>query len=120
MNIQRPPAVTVAAILLALGSAFGLISTLIPTFSNGIPAVVVYGSAVLGLVGLLAAYGLWTLKRWGVWIAVILSVLNILSAAPGLVFAPTTALLVSAIVGIVVCALIILLVVLPASRRAYA
>jgi hypothetical protein len=120
MNTKRPPAVTVAAILLALFSVLNLVSILIPAFSNGIPAVVVYGGAVLGLVGLLAAYGLWSLKRWGVWIAVILSVLNILSAAPGLAFAPTSVLLVSAIVGIVGYALIILLVVLPVSRRTYA
>jgi|SRR5215210_2657658 len=120
MNTQRPQAVTVAAVLLALFSALNIVSILIPAFSDGVPAVVVYGSAVVGLVGLAAAYGLWTLKRWGVWITVVLSVLNVLSAAPGIVFAPTTLLFVTALVTIVAYALIIVLLMMPASRRAYA
>ncbi len=97
-----------------------LASTLIPAFSSGVPAVVVYGSAVLGLVGLVGAYGLWTLKRWGVWLTIVVSVLNILSAAPGIAFAPTTVLFVGAIVGVVGFALIIVLLLLPTSRRAFA
>ena len=120
MNTQRPQAVTIAAALLALFSVLNLIGTLIPAFSNGVPAIVVYGSAVLGLLGLAAAYGLWTLRRWGVWLTVILSALNVLSAAPGIAFAPTTVLFVAALVTVVGCALVIVLTVLPVSRRAYA
>ena len=116
----RPTPVTVAAVLLALFSVLNLVSTLIPAFSNGVPAVVVYGSAVLGLVGLAAAYGLWTLRRWGLWLAIVLSVLNILSAAPGIAFAPTTVLFVAAIVTVVGFALIVVLVLVPTSRRAFA
>ncbi len=117
---QRPTTVTVAAVLLALFSVLNLISTLLPAFSDGVPAIVVYGSAVLGLLGLVAAYGLWTLKRWGVWLTIILSVLNVLSAAPGIAFAPTTLLFIAALVTVVAYALIVVLVVMPASRRAYA
>jgi hypothetical protein len=116
----RPTPVSVAAVLLALLSVLNLLSTVIPAFSSGVPAVVVYGSAVLGLLGLVAAYGLWSLNRWGVWLTIILSVFNILSAAPGIVFAPTTVLFVGAIVTIVGYALIIVLVVVPTSRRAFA
>lgn len=117
---QRPPAVTAAAALLALFSVLNLIGTLVPAFSNGVPAMVVYGGAVLGLLGLAAAYGLWTLKRWGIWLTVILSALNVLSAAPGIAFAPTTVLFVAALVTVVAYALITVLTVLPVSRRAYA
>ena len=117
---QRPTTVTVAAVLLALFSVLNLISMLLPAFSDGVPAIVVYGSAVLGLLGLVAAYGLWTLKRWGVWLTIILSVLNVLSAAPGIAFAPTTLLFIAALVTVVAYALIVVLVVMPASRRAYA
>lgn len=119
MNTQRPQAVTIAAVLLALFSALGVVTAFVPAFSDGVPALVVYGGAVLGLLGLVAAYGLWSLKKWGVWVAVVLSVLNILSAAPGLAFAPTTALFVGAIVGVVGYALIIILIFMPISRRAY-
>jgi len=120
MNTQRPTAVTVAAVLLALFSVLNLISTVIPAFSEGVPAVVVYGSAVLGFVGLVAAYGLWMLKKWGVWLTIVLSALNLLSAAPGIAFAPTTVLFVAAVVTVVGYALIIALVMMPVSRRAYA
>jgi hypothetical protein len=53
------------------------------------------------------------------WLAIVLCVLSILSAAPGLTAAPTALLRVLATVGVVASALIILLVVLPTSRRAY-
>lgn len=119
MNTQRPLPVTIAAVLLALFSLLNVISTFIPAFSNGVPAIVVYGSAVLGLVGLAATYGLWMLKKWSVWLAIVLSVLNVLSAAPGIAFAPTTLLFVGALVTVVGYALILVLVVMPASRRAY-
>ena len=117
---SRPLPVTVAAVLLALFSALSVVSIFVPAFSEGVPAVVVYGGAVLGILGLVAAYGLWTLKRWSVWLTIILSVLNLLSAAPGIAFAPTTLLFVGALVTVVVSALIIVLVVLPTSRRAFA
>lgn len=120
MTTQRPTAVTVAAVLLALFSCVGLIGTLVPAFSEGVPAVVVYGGTVLGAIGLAAAYGLLRLKRWSVRLAVVVSLLNALSAAPGIAFAPTAPLLAGAIVTVLGFALIIFLVALPHSRRAYA
>jgi uncharacterized membrane protein (DUF2068 family) len=113
----RPLPVTVAAILLALLSLANLLSPLFP--SEGVPTFVIYLSVVLGIVGLIAAAGLWMVKRWSVWLTIIVCVLNILSAAPGIAFAPTPALRVGALFGVIVPALIILLVVLPNSRRAY-
>jgi uncharacterized membrane protein (DUF2068 family) len=67
-----------------------------------------------------ASVGLWVLKRWGVWLAVVVGALNLLSAAPGIPFGPNAALRVAATATVVVCALIVVLVVLPASRRAFA
>jgi hypothetical protein len=55
--------------------------------------------------------GLWRLKRWAMWL-VIVCVLNILMKAAEIA-SPFMA------IYIVVCALVILLVVLPNSRRAY-
>jgi hypothetical protein len=46
-------------------------------------------------------------------------VLNILSAAPGLAFAPNVVLRAAATVTVVGFAVVVLLVVLPNSRRAY-
>ena len=112
----RPLSVTVAVVLLVL---FSLLNLLAPLLLAGVPAFVVYLSVVLGVLGLVAVAGLWMLKRWSVWLTIILCVLNILSAAPGLTEAPTAQLRILATVGVVGSALIILLVVLPSSWRAY-
>jgi hypothetical protein len=109
--------VTVAAILLALLSLANLLSTFMPM--EGVPAFVVYLGIVLGVVGLVAAGGLWMLKRWALWLTIVVSVLNILSSAPGLAFAPTPTLRILATVGVVGFAVVVVLAVLPSSRRAY-
>ena len=112
----RPLPVSVAATLMALISLAGLPGPLVPG-SEEVPAVVIYGGIVLGIVGLVAAVGLWMLKNWGFWLTIVVSVLNILSAAPGVAFAPG-AVKIFALIGVVVPALIIVLIVLPSSRDA--
>jgi len=113
---SRPLSVTVAAVLLVLLS----ILNLMPLPMEGVPAVVVYGALALGVAGLVGAAGLWMLKKWGVWLAVVVCVLNLVSAAPGIPFAPDAALRVAATLTVLFSALIIGLVVLPTSRRAFA
>ena len=122
MKTQRPPAVTVAVVLLALLS----VVTMVPPslmFSSAvaaeIPAFVTYLGFILGVVGLVAAYGLWALKRWSVWLTIILSAVSILLSVPPILFGPTVAIQVLNIVSGVAFALIIVLVLLPASRRVY-
>ena len=113
----RPLPVSVAAILMVL---FGLANLLSPfVLTEGVPAFVIYLGVALGVAGLLAAAGLWMLKRWALWLTIVVAVLNILSAAPGMAFGPNALLRVLAMVGVVGPALVILLVVLPNSRRAY-
>jgi len=113
----RPLPITIAAVLMAL---FGLVNLFSPLFpSEGIPAFVIYLGVVLGVVGLIAAAGLWMLKRWALWLTIVVAMLNILSAAPGIAFAPNVMLRAAATVTVVGFAVIVLLVVLPNSRRAY-
>jgi hypothetical protein len=114
----RPQTVTVAAVLLAILSLANLISPLLP--SEGVPAFVIYLGIVLGIAGLVAAAGLWMLRKWSRWLTIILSAINLLSAAPGMAFAPTAAWQVAATITVVVSGFIIVLVVLPSSRRALA
>ena len=116
---SRPLAVTIAAVVQAISSLGSLPGPLLPG-SEEVPAVVIYGGMVLGVAGLVATFGLWMLKKWGLWLTIIVSVLGILSAAPGLFVAPTAALQAAATVGVLVSAFIIVLVVLPTSRRAFA
>ena len=114
---QRPLPITVAAVIQVLFSLLSLPGPLLPG-SEQIPAVVIYGGIVLGVAGLVASAGLWMLKKWGLWLTVVVNVLGVLSAAPGVVAAPNAALQGAAIAGVVVSALVIVLVVLPSSRRA--
>jgi hypothetical protein len=109
--------VTVAAVVQVLFSLLSLPGPFLPG-SEAIPAVVIYGGIVLGVAGLVASAGLWMLKKWGLWLTVVVNVLGALSAAPGVVAAPNAALQAAAIAGVVVSVLVIVLVVLPSSRRA--
>jgi len=117
MNTQRPLSITIAIVLLAVLS-LGNLST--PLMSGEAPASAIYMLSALGISGLLCAAGLWTLKRWALWLTIFVSILNILAAAPGLVFAPVLTVRLLAAIGVVGFGLVILLVVLPTSRRAYA
>jgi hypothetical protein len=112
----RPVPVNVAIVLLTILSLANLLTPLMP---GGAPASAIYILAALGVLGLVGAVGLWMLKRWALWLTIVVSVLNILAAAPGLAFAPTLTLKLLATIGVVGFAVVILLVVLPNSRRAY-
>ncbi len=112
----RPQPVTIAAILLALLSLANLLAPLILPAEVG---SVVYLVIALGVLGLVAAVGLWMLKRWALWLTIVVSVLNILAAAPGLLFAPDLTGRVLATIGVVGLAVVILLAVLPGPRRSY-
>src|SRR5215203_4824485 len=118
----RPLAVTVAAILLVLLSLFDFpwpYELLFPGAEEA-PAFLIYSGYVLGVVGLVAAVGLWMLKPWSYWTTIVVCALNFLLGAPGVIFAPGTALKALIAVTEIVAILIIVLVVRPDSRRALA
>lgn len=117
MNSQRPLPVAIAVVLLALFSLLNFVSPLLPT---DYPTIVLFSGGALGVVGLFAAAGLWQLRRWGLLLTIIVCVLNILLAAPGIFAEPhaTGKLLAGATtVGF---ALIIVLVMRSNSRHVFA
>ena len=126
----RPLPVTVAAILLVLLALsdfpwlfdFLFLGVEEPPASGveGPPAFILYSGYVVGVVGLVVAVGLWMLKAWSYWATIVVCVLNFLLGAPGVVLAPGAALKAVIAVTEVVAILIIVLVVLPDSRRALA
>src|SRR5829696_3514025 len=59
---------------------------------SGPPAFILYSGYVVGVVGLVAAVGLWMLKAWSYWTTIVVCALNFLLGAPGVVFAPGVAL----------------------------
>jgi hypothetical protein len=119
---SRPPTVTVAAILLVLLSLSGFPWPWMVLFPGAgePPAFIYYSGIVLGIVGLLVAFGLWTLRTWSLWAAIIVAVLNLLTGAPGIVLGPNAGIRVTSAVLAVVAVLIIVLIVRPSSRRALA
>ena len=122
---SRPQTVTVAAVLLALSSvlfhlAFPLWANAVPRGGESVPAIVAFLAVAVGVAGLVGAAGLWMLRKWGIWLAIGVCLLSILDTASGVAGAPNAALRVVAAVTLVVFASVIVLVVLPASRRAFA
>ena len=122
---SRPQTVTVAAVLLALSSvlfhlAFPLWANAVPRGGESVPAIVAFLAVAVGVAGLVGAAGLWMLRKWGIWLAIGVCLLSILDTASGVAGAPNAALRVVAAVTLVVFASVIVLVLLPASRRAFA
>ena len=118
----RPLPVTVAAIIQAL---FSLMNFPGPWWyaSPGVeepPAFVVYSGIALGIVGVAAAVGLWMMKAWSLWLAIVVCVLNILLNASGLVMVPSAGLKALIAVQAIGFVLTLVLVVLPGTRRALA
>jgi hypothetical protein len=117
---SRPQSVIVAAILLVLLSLFDFPWPWMLLFPGAEqpPAFVIYTGLVLGIVGLVVAVGLWMMKAWSYRATIIVCVLNLFSGAPGIVFGPTAGIRVLSAVLEVVALLIIVLLILPSSRRA--
>jgi hypothetical protein len=119
---SRPQAVTVAALLMAL---FSLMNFPGPWWyavpgAEETPMLIIYSGIVLGIVGIVAAVGLWMLKTWSYWATIVVSVLNILLNVSGLAMVQSGGLLTLIAVQTIGFILVIVLVVLPASRRTFA
>ena len=120
----RPLPVTVAAILLVLLSLANFPWLYDFLFAagefEGPPAFILYSGYVVGIAGFVTAVGLWMLQKWSYWVTIVVCVLNFLFGLPPLLLLPGAALKAFIAVGEVVAVLIIVLVVLPDSRRALA
>jgi peptidoglycan/LPS O-acetylase OafA/YrhL len=120
MNKQRPAVLSIAIILLILASLLFWLIVFLPGESNDpFELVVLYGSVVLGVLGLAAAFGIFSLKRWGMWLAIGVSVFSAFFGVGGIASpsSPLTKGLCIVLVALYV--LIIVLVVLPSARQAY-
>jgi uncharacterized membrane protein (DUF2068 family) len=84
------------------------------------PAAIVYVSIVLGILGIVAAVGLWMMKPWSLWATIIVCVINILLNVFGLFAVPTFALQAFTAVQGLGFILALVLVVIPTSRHALA
>lgn len=78
----RPLGVTIIAILVAIGGVLEIIGGLL--ILSIIPALAIV-VLILGVLSLVLAWGLWTLKPWAFWATVILEVINLIQGIIGLV-----------------------------------
>jgi hypothetical protein len=114
--MNKPTLYKTAVILFALLSLVNVVFSLpgMPgsTLTEGLPPVVIVLGAMAGAAGLVAAWGAWKGQKWGIWLAIALSIVNGLSAAPGLLFAPNNFLRVSAIITVAVSIFIVAVLLL--------
>jgi uncharacterized membrane protein (DUF2068 family) len=57
---------------------------------NQPPYAVIVIEVVVGLIGVVAAYGVYRTQRWGVILTLVLMIVNLLISLPGIPFGPTT------------------------------
>lgn len=115
MKDRRPIAVSIAAVICVISSLAAL-----STLASPIPRAIALVSILAAALGLSSTYGIWRLKRWGAVLSVIFLAANALLAAPGILFASTLGLHVSATAIVVFDLIAIALLVIPASRKAFA
>lgn len=73
---RRPFLVTVLAVLLALQAIAWLIIGFTTLLAAG--GFLAISLLIMGLVGLLLSWGLWTLKRWAFWVTVVISAIDLI------------------------------------------
>lgn len=113
---RRPIVVTVALVLMVLAA----LSSLVPApGTEEIPQFILISAYVLAFLKLVAAVGLWRCHRWAAILGFVAVLLDGLTAVPGAFFAPTVALQLLSTVGTLISIVILVLLVLPAARRAY-
>ncbi|CAA9459448.1 MAG: hypothetical protein AVDCRST_MAG25-647 [uncultured Rubrobacteraceae bacterium] len=113
----RPQSVIAAIVFLVLLSLLNLLSPFLPT---AYPTIVLFLGGVLSIAGLLAAAGIWMQRRWSLLLTIIVSVLNILLAIPGIFVEPHATGKLLAGVTTIGFTLVIVLLMRMNSRRAFA
>lgn len=124
--MTRPRTFTIAAVLQAVMSLIGTVLA-IPLLAAGLAAseqaatppffIILLGFST-SLLGLVSAYGVWKVQKWGVILTIVLRAIDAVSAAPGLLFAPTTTWRLLAISGIGLSILVIALLLWPQPKIA--
>jgi hypothetical protein len=125
--MKRSIPTTIAAVLNAIWSLVNLVEA-VPVLGMGADAVntsqdmppysVVVLAVILGVIGLIASWGVWQNQKWAKIVVIIVGALGGLSALPGVLFAPTPGLRMSAISGVVIPLAIIVLLLWPRPKAA--
>ncbi len=106
------------AALLAVGIQIGSIPF---SFTPGadIPGFAIVIGMVVLVLTVLAAWGMWNLRRWGAILMFVVTLLNTLTAIPGFFMPPNNWILAELVVGVPLSVVVLVLIALPSARRAY-
>ena len=124
--MNRSTNYTIAAILQAVLSIINIVGALVflPRGAEALnnsgdspPYVVLMLALVVGVLGLVSAWGVWKTKRWGVILTILLRVVDGMAALPGMIFAPTSLLLIFSTGGVIASVVIIGLLLWPRPRQ---
>lgn len=73
----------------------------------GIPQIVVVTVALMGVAGLVSAYGAWQGQKWGVWLTIVLEAANGILALPGVLGGHSTFARISATASVLIAIFVI-------------
>ena len=114
----RPATVRLAIIISILGMIASIPFYFAPGFED-VPVAANVASIVFGVVTLVALRWLWECRRWAAIVVFAITLVNVLSAIPGLVDPPSGWVVAAIVVGIALALPVLVLLVLPESRRSY-
>jgi uncharacterized membrane protein (DUF2068 family) len=80
------------------------------------PYFIVVLTLIVGALGIVSSYGVWRMQKWGVILTLLLRIVDGLAALPGVLFAPTMVLQVTAGIGVVLSIVVIVLLLRGGSR----
>ena len=116
--MKRTRSCTIAAILQLLLS-LAAIGLSLPDIARGanevnqapdtIPYAALMMSLIIGVLGLVSAYGVWRVQKWGVILTIILRAVDGLTSLPGVAFGPTPMLQFLATISVVLAIVVIYL-----------
>ena len=75
--------------------------------TEGVPQIVVVLTTLLGVAGLVSAYGAWRMQKWGIALTIVLEATMGLLSLPGVLFAPTHFGSVTSAVGVFIAVFVI-------------
>lgn len=116
--LARPAAVSAAVVLTVL-SQIGTLPFFFLPGSEDIPTAALVFGLLLMIPTLLGAWGLWNLRRWGAILTFVLTLLNTLSAVPGLFEPPSGWIFAGLLIVVPIGIATLVLIALPSARRAY-
>ncbi len=125
--MNRPANYTIAAILALLFSLSRVVTAIPPLFQGPAaveqagtnpPSVLFVIGFGIGLLGLVAAYGVWRMQKWGVVLTILLRAVDGLTSVPGVLGAPTVQLKIASSFSTLISIVIIVLLLWRKSRFA--